>query len=123
MWELTRIIVLGIGATLATDAWGFVARRLLGMQTLDYRLVGRWIESFPRGRFFHRNILEAQPTPNEKWLGWTAHFAIGIAFAWLFVALVDRDWLADPRPEVALVFGLASVALFGLPETRGTELS
>ena len=110
MSELVRIGLTGIGATLVMDLWT-LALRLIGIGPLDYRLVGRWIEHWPRGRFTHDTILEAVPTPNEKWLGWASHYAIGIGFAWLFVALVDGDWLSSPRPEVAVLFGVVTVAV------------
>jgi hypothetical protein len=109
MPELLRIGFIGLGATLVMDLWAAALARLLKVSGLDYRLVGRWIGHMPRGRFAHDTIVEAVPTPNEKWLGWAAHYVTGIAFAWLFASLVDQDWFAAPRPEVAVLFGLGTV--------------
>jgi hypothetical protein len=109
MSDVLCIILLGLGATLAMDAWAFVASRFFGMHSLDYRVVGRWIEHFRHGRFAHDTILEAEPTANEARIGWAAHFGIGIAFAWLFVVLVGRAWLSHPQPEAAAMYGVATV--------------
>lgn len=107
--EWMRIVFIGIGATLVMDFWALAARSLFGIATLDYRLVGRWIGHFGRGRFAHEAIAQSEPVNGEKWLGWAAHYAIGLAFAWLFALLVVPDWFANPTSEVAIMFGLATV--------------
>jgi hypothetical protein len=109
MSDVLRITLLGVCATLAMDAWTVVARRAFGIQTLDYRLVGRWIEHVPRGRFVHDTIVDAEPTRHEVWIGWGAHFGIGIALAWVFVAMIGRGWLSNPQPEAAILYGSATV--------------
>ena len=109
MVELARIGFIGLGASLLMDLWAIASNRLFATRGLDYRLVGRWIEHWPRGRFAHDTIVDAAPTPNEKWLGWAAHYPTGIGFAGLFAMLVDRAWFANPRPEIAILFGLATV--------------
>ena len=109
MAEWTRIVFIGIAATVVMDLWALAARNLFGIATLDYRLVGRWIAHFGQGRFAHDAIALAEPVKGEKWLGWAAHYAIGLAFAWLFALLVVPDWFANPTPEVAVMFGLVTV--------------
>lgn len=111
MAEWARIVVMGIGATLVMDAWTLAARHLLGLSSLDYRLIGRWIGHFSRGRFIHDTIAQSASVPHEKALGWAAHFGIGIIFASMFASVVDGDWFADPRPEVATLFGVITVAV------------
>ena len=111
MPEMLRVALIGIGATVLIDLWALALGRLLGVQGLDYRLVGRWIGHFGHGRFTHDTIFDAHPTRNERLLGWLAHYATGIAFAALFAMAVDADWFAHPRPEIAVLFGVATVTV------------
>ena len=46
-------VAVGIGATAIMDLWAATQKRLFAVPSLDYRLVGRWIGHFPRGRFRH----------------------------------------------------------------------
>ena len=109
MSEPLRVVLLGTGATLAMDIWTIALRRLANIPSLDYRLVGRWIGCFHKGRLVHHPIFATQPVTGEKWLGWAAHYAIGIAFAWLFTLLVGPAWLDRPSPAAPIFFGAASV--------------
>ena len=63
------------------DLWTLARSRLFGIASLDYRLVGRWLLWLPRGRLRHHSIASSPPMPGERWIGWTAHYLIGIAFA------------------------------------------
>ena len=110
MGELVRACFIGVGATLIMDLWTFILLRF-GVTSLDYALVGRWIGHFGRGRFAHDAIAQSQPVKGEEWMGWAAHYAIGIAFAGIFATIVERDWFSNPRPEVAILFGLVTVLL------------
>ncbi|HJT99372.1 MAG TPA: DUF2938 family protein, partial [Rhodanobacteraceae bacterium] len=49
-------IVIGVGATLLTDAWAWIRKRLAGSASLDYALVGRWLVHLAHGRFRHESI-------------------------------------------------------------------
>ncbi len=112
MTELTlRICLVGIGATLVMDIWGWLLRRVYGVSGLDYRMVGRWIGHMPGGTFRHAGIARATPVRAEVLIGWTAHYAIGIAFAGLLVAAAGQGWLQAPTFVPALVFGFISVTL------------
>ena len=48
-----RGIAIGVAASTLMDVWSAGLRRS-GIQTLDYRLLGRWIGHFRYGRFFAR---------------------------------------------------------------------
>lgn len=100
----------GAGATMAMDAWTLARARLLGVPSLDYRLVGRWLAWMPRGRFRHRPITASAPMPGERAIGWTAHYLIGIAFAAALLPLAGSDWFLHPTIAPALAVGIASVA-------------
>lgn len=92
------------------DLWGVARARVLGIPAADYALVGRWIGWMPRGRFRHDSIGTTPPVKGEKAIGWIAHYAIGIAFAALLLALYGAGWAAQPTPGPALLVGVATVA-------------
>ncbi|MBN3841202.1 DUF2938 domain-containing protein [Burkholderia sp. Ac-20349] len=106
---LLNLLLIGAGATLVMDLWTLFRRRAFGIPSLDYALVGRWIGHMMQGRFRHVSIGAAAPVPGERALGWIAHYAIGIAFAALPVAIAGTEWIGTPTPLPALVAGLASV--------------
>ncbi|OXJ30339.1 hypothetical protein CFB82_27135 [Burkholderia sp. HI2714] len=106
---LLNLLLIGTGATLVMDLWTLFQRRVFGIPSLDYALVGRWIGHMMQGRFRHVSIGAAAPVPGERALGWIAHYAIGIAFAALPVAIAGPQWIGTPTPLPALVAGLASV--------------
>ncbi|WP_175950554.1 DUF2938 domain-containing protein [Burkholderia sp. BCC0405] len=107
---LLNLVPIGIGATFVMDLWTLFRRRAFGIPSLDYALVGRWIGHMMHGRFRHVSIGAAAPVPGERTLGWIAHYAIGIAFAALPVAIAGTEWIGTPTPLPALVAGFASVA-------------
>lgn len=100
---------VGIGATAVLDAWLALLKRL-GVQGLDFALIGRWVGHIPRGRWRHDAIGRAEPVTGEVALGWLAHYGVGIAFALALVALAGPDWLAAPTPAPAIALGVATVA-------------
>lgn len=99
---------VGIGATLAMDLWAILQKRVFGISGLDYRFVGRWIGHFPKGTFTHDAIGKASPVPSEVALGWTAHYATGILFAGLLLAIWPT-WLENPTLLPALLVGIGSI--------------
>ncbi|HEY8360290.1 MAG TPA: DUF2938 family protein [Ramlibacter sp.] len=104
-----KVAWIGVGATLVLDLWALLLRRL-GVPTLDITLIGRWIGHWRRGVFAHAAIGQAPAVPGERALGWLFHYATGIAFAALLVALHGHAWLAAPSPLLAICFGVATVA-------------
>ena len=103
-------LVIGAGATAVMDVWTLLQKRLLGVPSLDYAMVGRWIGHLARGRYRHDSIAKAAPVGGERIIGWTAHYAIGIAFAALLLGLWGLDWARDPSLGPALIVALAGVA-------------
>lgn len=108
---LISAIAIGIGATLLMDGWTVLRKRLLGVPSLDYALVGRWVGHMPRGRFCHPAIGKAEPVLGERALGWLVHYLTGIVFALTFVLLAGADWLHHPSLAAALLFGVVTVLL------------
>jgi hypothetical protein len=107
---LASIVFTGVGATAVMDIWAVVRRRLLGIPSMDYALVGRWLGYLLQGRFRHDRIAATAPLPNERLIGWTAHYGIGIAFAAVLPAIWGLAWLRHPTLGPALTVGIASVA-------------
>ncbi|MEP3279963.1 MAG: DUF2938 domain-containing protein [Stappiaceae bacterium] len=104
-----NIVATGIGATLIMDVFAFAQKRLLGIPSLDYRLVGRWLICTMNGQFRHDTILQTPPRPFERSVGWVVHYAIGVIFLIALLAVVGLAWLDEPRLWPALAAGLVSV--------------
>lgn len=107
---MLRVVVVGVGATLVMDAWALILRRVYGVAGLDYRFVGRWLGHLLRGRVSHDAIARAAPVRYERLTGWLAHYATGIAFAAVLVAVEGKGWLRAPKICPAILLGLVTVA-------------
>lgn len=102
--------LIGTGATLITDAWGWARARLTGTASFDYGLVGRWLGHIARGRFRHDPIGASPPVRHERAIGWTVHYLIGIAFALVLLAIAGIEWVRHPTIAPALIVGIGGVA-------------
>ncbi|MFY2642194.1 DUF2938 domain-containing protein [Achromobacter insuavis] len=107
---LLRAVLIGVGATLVMDLWALLLKRLFNAPSLDYAMVGRWIGHLPRGRLTHPGIARSAPIAGERAIGWIAHYAIGVLFALLLLALWGPAWAARPTLLPALIVGIATVA-------------
>ena len=101
---------IGIGATVVTDLWAFLRKRLFGVPPPDFGLVGRWLAHMIRGRFRHESIAAAPRMAGERAIGWIAHYLIGISFAAILVGISGIEWLEQPSLGPALVVGIGTVA-------------
>lgn len=108
--EGLRVVLIGLGATAVMDVWSWLQQRL-GIPTLDYAMLGRWVGHLCRGEFAHGSIGKAEPIPGERALGWTIHYATGISFAMLLVAIHGQAWLHEPECLPALAVGIGTVAI------------
>jgi hypothetical protein len=107
---LVRAILIGTGATAVMDLWAVARKRIMGVPSLDYALVGRWLAYLPRGRFSHAPITASPLLKDERLIGWTAHYLTGIAFAAVLLMIYGLDWARHPSIVPALVVGIGSVA-------------
>lgn len=108
--DLLRIAAVGAGATLVLDAWLLLLARL-GVPTMNFALLGRWVGHLLHGTLRHASIARAAPVMREAGLGWVAHYVVGLAFAALLVAAYGVEWLRHPTAGPALIFGLLTVAV------------
>lgn len=123
--ELTlRVALTGIGATAAMDLWLLLLQRL-HVPTLNFAFIGRWLGHLPRGRWKHAAIAKAPPVRGELLWGWLFHYAVGIAFAALLVAIQGAGWTSDPTLLPAVTLGVATVAfpLFVMQPAMGAGIA
>ena len=102
-------VLIGLGAAALMDLWGLVLRRGFGISTLDYALLGRWIGHLAHAQVSHQRIGSSEPVRGERALGWAAHYAIGITFAFVLLAIVGPGWLQAPTLLPALAVGLVTI--------------
>ena len=102
-------VAIGVGASLLMDAWNLLLKRAVGIPSLSYCLLGRWLLHMPGGTFIHKSIAAAPHRRFECIIGRTAHYTIGIVLVFAFIAVVPGDWLALPTLLPALLYGIATV--------------
>lgn len=102
-------MLIGVGATAVMDAWLALLQRL-GVPTLNFAFIGRWVGHLLRGRFVHAAIAKAEPVRGELAWGWLTHYAVGVAFATALVATQGAGWVHSPTLLPALAMGVATVA-------------
>jgi hypothetical protein len=105
---IARGVVMGVAGSALMDVWSAALRRF-GIATLDYRLLGRWIGHIPTGRLVHERIGSSPPIRAERALGWFAHYTIGVAFAFLLLAIWGAPWLESPTIVPAIAVGLGTI--------------
>jgi len=102
-------IALGLGATAFMDLWAVIQNRFMGVPSLNYCMVGRWIGHISRGNFIHQSIADACQVKNECAIGWTAHYTTGVVFAGILLAIWGENWMLAPSLTPAIVVGLGTV--------------
>ncbi|GAB3336514.1 DUF2938 domain-containing protein [Marilutibacter aestuarii] len=108
---LLQAVVAGTVATALLDLWTLALRRLASVPSLDWAMAGRWVGHMRHGRFVHDAIARATPVRGERMLGWGLHYATGIAFAGVLLAIMGPAWRQAPTLLPCMVMGLATVAL------------
>lgn len=103
-----RATSIGVGATLVMDAWALLLKQL-GIPSLNFAFLGRWIGHLPQGQWVHASIARAEPVPGELLLGWCAHYSIGILFSALLLATFGLSWARSPSLAPALFIGIVTV--------------
>jgi DUF2938 family protein len=106
---ILRVVAIGVGATIVLDLWSAFLNRFFNVPSANWAMVGRWCGHLPRGQFVYKKIADASPICGELLIGWSAHYAIGVLFAAILVAICGIDWLHQPTVLPALVFGVFTV--------------
>lgn len=101
-------VFIGVGATIVMDVVAIILKKAFNISSLNYSLVGRWIGYFPKGKFMHQNVAELAPIKGETALGWTAHYCIGITFAFLMLLIWGDLWLLHPTVVLPVVYGIVT---------------
>jgi hypothetical protein len=108
--DLIRIVLIGIGATAAMDAWLWLLKRM-NLPALNFAFIGRWVGHWHNGKWAHDSIAKAAPVKGELALGWLVHYATGVAFAALLVSIYGMAWINSPRLLPALAVGIGTVVV------------
>jgi len=108
MNHLFQTILVGIGATATMDVYSIILN-YFGINTLNYKFLGRWIGYFFDGKFSHHTIFTSASIKHEHLIGWIAHYIIGIIFAFLLVFVFGKKWLEHPTLLPALIIGIVTV--------------
>jgi hypothetical protein len=116
---------VGIGATAIMDVWTLIRRRVFGTPLPNYALVGRWLGRMMHGEFRQQSMARAVPVRGEMFIGWAAHYLIGIAFAALIPIFWGYAWLNQPTLLPALLIGLGTVLapLFVMQPAMGAGIA
>lgn len=101
------VLAVGIVATLMTDLWQRLLQAALRLPPANWGLIGRWVACMPRGVLVHRSITSTSPVRGELAIGWGFHYAVGIAYAALYLAMVRLLLGSGPTLVSALLFGIA----------------
>jgi hypothetical protein len=109
MADLSRVALVGIGATVVLDLWLVVLKKF-GVQTLNFAFIGRWVGHTFRGEPIQPAIAKAPPIRGELALGWFTHYAVGLVFAGLLFGVAGETWLHNPSLLPAVIVGVCSVA-------------
>lgn len=106
---VVRTVLIGMGATALLDLWALFLKQVFAWPAPNWALVGRWFAHLPRGTLRHDDIARSEPVANERAIGWIAHYAVGILFAGIVVAIWGAAWIRNPTFAPALIVGLATV--------------
>jgi hypothetical protein len=104
-----RMVSIGVGATMVMDLWALLLKQV-GIPSLNFALLGRWIGHLPEGKWIHESIAKAKPVRGELLMGWCAHYSIGITFAGVLLATFGLGWARSPSLPPALFIGIVTVA-------------
>lgn len=107
--EFPLAMLIGIGATAVMDAWLLLLKHL-GVPTLNFAFIGRWVGHLFRGQFAHAAIAKAAPIRGEVAWGWLTHYGVGVAFASVLLGIQGADWVRSPTLLPALAVGVCTVA-------------
>ena len=101
-----KIFTVSIVATLATDAWQRLLQTIAGIAPANWALVGRWIVRIFRGVFVRRPITATPQVNGEVAIGWAFHYAVGVFYAALYLAIMGFGFNSGPTLASPLIFAI-----------------
>ena len=105
------IIFVGMFACFIFDIWQDLLRRISGIPTSNWALVGRWFWGVVSDRCLVAKGLSSQdPRPYELQLGWAIHYLVAIGYAFTFWILMEGN-IVEPSILDGLIFGVVSVVI------------
>ncbi|MGU3575083.1 DUF2938 family protein [Brucellaceae bacterium C25G] len=107
--NLLEIIVVGGLATVASDVWQQLQKPFTGIPGANWPVTGRWVLGCGKGKFYAPKIASHPPLKGEAVVGWTFHYAIGIAYAAIYLGIL---YAVDIKPNIinGLFFGILTLA-------------
>ena len=111
---LLKAAVVGVGGTIVLDLYASMMARALGVTGTNWAMVGRWLGNMRRGQVVHAAMSKAAPVKGELAIGWVAHYAIGMGYGLLLLALWGEAWLERPTllPPMILAWVLLVAPYF-----------
>lgn len=106
---LVSTLAIGVVATAVIDLWSVLRWRLFGVAKPNYALVWRWLVGVAQGSWVQTAIKQSPKVPGEQWLGWCAHYGIGVGFAAVLVIWQGQGWLNQPTLWPAILVGAITV--------------
>ena len=103
-------IAAGVMGTLVMDLFNFMFARAGVITQIDIKMIGRMAAGWLRGHFRYADPSEIKKIPNETFVGFAAHYLIGICLALPYI--FGWDFLAggSASPLWAIVYGIATTA-------------
>jgi hypothetical protein len=120
-----KATLVGVGGTIVLDLFGLMMSRVLGVPAPNWAMVGRWFGNMAHGQFVQVEMNEAAPVKGELAIGWIAHYAIGIGYGLLLVALWGKAWLERPTliPPMILAWVLLVAPYFMMMPGMGMGIA
>ena len=106
---ISRVVLIGVGATAVLDLWAIFLKHLFKIPSLNWAMVGRWLGNIPRGRFRHESMADADTVRGELLIGWGAHYLIGIIFATFLLSICGLNWARHPSLLPAFIVGWSTL--------------
>ena len=109
---LVKIIIVGIISCLAMDLWQQVLKKISGIPSSNWRIVGRWfLMIFSAKKIFNPTITEELPLKNENRIGWLVHYSVAVIYVLFYWVLMTQTDLLAPTVLDGLMFGAISVVV------------
>jgi len=109
--DVIAVVVAGVVACLAMDAWQQILMRLTGIPATNWAMVGRWfVLTLQRKNMYHPTIDNEAPVTNELKLGWVVHYLVSMLYAVIYWVLMHFS-IIQPTLADGFVFGAASVVV------------